>query len=416
MKLRDKVLTEIIPDIESCEAKTLPNNNVVSAYELRASPLLTDNLIGSIGVLFIRGLLNLLGINEHHIFNWRMENKFIQYVVLNYYNNGCLPLTISLSDLLNEKGSLLQIQGLLNNAFFLKATLSERTGFTKTFDRTKEFPVIMKMLEKCEAPQYEKWVLQKKLNIKNEFRVHTFNGEIIPALSFLVAGVDMSYNEVNCFVDKILHALPKSILQGSLIAWDIALTTDDCFLIIEANFTGFHPDFKRGYQTSGYFQDQIYGPIICAWFNTYIKMRYNVWINRVEDSLFKASTFYQAFMYYVNVFQDSHVKAFLKKNQHQELYVFLYMCTSDSMSIINLVAHFDKVQFANKYYVILQDAENKFVSNIFNGKPYIQFILEEELFTKDQLSLIKQLHYVRRKQIGYRHMLRQLPTEHYIMF
>jgi len=415
MKLKNAVLESIIPDIENHEYQHIKRKSKNERFELRAYHSLMNNLVGGIGVLFIRALLCELGINEHHIFRWRMENKFIQYLVLNHYNPGSMPQTISLTDQLNEITGVQGVRDLFKEGFFLKATLSERTGFTKNFDRTADFEDEIKTFDKKHSPYNEKWILQKRMNIKNEFRIHTFNGEIVFGLTFLISGDDLSFKMAEFFLENILKNIPDVILQGSLIAWDIALTDDNQYYIIESNFTGFHPVFNYGYQTSGYFQDPVYGPIICAWFNNYVKFKYKLSINSVEYSLFMGTSFYRSYMYYINVFKQEHLEALHNTSQDNWLSVVIYMGDSNNVPIINLLIHLNKVQFANKYYLILSPKDNLSVKSLFRGKPHVNFIVENELFSETQYSVIEQLKYERRKQISCFHTLRKLKHEQYII-
>jgi hypothetical protein len=60
-------------------------------------------------------------------------------------------------------------------------------------------------------------------------------------------------------VQSALDLLPDAMVGGSLLAWDVALTRDGQFVIVEVNFSGFHPVYKRGFHCSGYFHDYNWG-------------------------------------------------------------------------------------------------------------------------------------------------------------
>jgi hypothetical protein len=66
-------------------------------------------------------------------------------------------------------------------------------------------------------------------------------------------------NAPNAFVQSALDLLPDAMVGGSLLAWDVALTRDGQFVIVEVNFSGFHPVYKRGFHCSGYFHDYNWG-------------------------------------------------------------------------------------------------------------------------------------------------------------
>ena len=85
---------------------------------------------------------------------------------------------------------------------------------------------------------------------------------MIPDLTFrrYDAGSIIDEREApNAFVKSLLDRLPDALVGGSLLAWDIALRPSGEFAVIEVNFSGFHPAFKRGFHCSGYFHDQHWG-------------------------------------------------------------------------------------------------------------------------------------------------------------
>jgi hypothetical protein len=60
-------------------------------------------------------------------------------------------------------------------------------------------------------------------------------------------------------VRSLLGRLPDALVGGSLLAWDIAQEPSGDYAVIEVNFSGFHPVFKRGFHCSGYFHDRHWG-------------------------------------------------------------------------------------------------------------------------------------------------------------
>ena len=67
------------------------------------------------------------------------------------------------------------------------------------------------------------WLLQKRLNLSNEFRVHTFGREVLYGLTMPIKNKDVTLIPlIEKAVKIILDLLPESILQGTLIGWDVA--------------------------------------------------------------------------------------------------------------------------------------------------------------------------------------------------
>lgn len=261
-------LKKIISDIElsGIQRPRLESEN--QPFKLFPYDFLISELSGNYGALFVRAIMNQLNINENHIFKWRLENKYQQYQIFNHYLPGRLPHTLSFSKLLKKRDGIQKIKALFKKGYFLKSTLGDASRSTNTWDKTAEFVGISKLTSVL-ANNYESYMLQKRLPIRSEFRVHTFSKEIIPALTYLVEGPmkTSNFESVENFIKEVLQNLPDSLLMGTLIAWDIALTDDNHYYIIEGNFTGFHPEYRRGFQTTGYVDDHRYGAIICAWVN-----------------------------------------------------------------------------------------------------------------------------------------------------
>jgi len=409
-------LDKLILEIENFNLPKAEKEPANRHFELRPYQWLLRNLVGGIGTLFIRSILYEANINEHHIFRWRLENKYIQYLILNHYNPGCMPQTISLSELKNGINGIKKIKTLFEKGFFLKATLSECTGKTGTFDRTAEFEQIIHLPQsKYHGNQNEEWILQKKLNLQAEFRIHSFNDDIIYGLTFKVIGL-LTLDNYNAerFVKKILDNLPVTISQGSLIAWDIGLTQDDQYYVIESNFTGFHPKFNYGFQTSGYFQDAPYGPISCAWLNMYIKNKYGFSITKVDSSL-GGIHFFSAFTFYLSLFKSEHFKALENKTENCPLFAIMYINENSNPLLISLIEYLQRAKYAERYYIITTQLFFEEIIHVFNGYKNITFFQETKLFTKEQYRLITQLSYERRKQISCQLTLRILNKDNCVI-
>ena len=113
----------------------------------------------------------------------------------------------------------------------------------------------------------EQWLVQQRIPSEKEYRVHSIEDHVIPDLTFHRFGsgnIPGERDAPNAFVERLLRQLPDAIVGGSLLAWDIALTPDGELIVIEVNFSGYHPVFGEGFQCSGYYQDVEWGASIIA--------------------------------------------------------------------------------------------------------------------------------------------------------
>jgi len=395
---------EVISDIESSYYKEVEVFSPHRPFELKSSQFLISDLSGNLGALIIRALLYHLNIDEHRVLNLRLENKFRQYQVLDHYSPGCMPETLSFTSVWFNNNRIQSDDAIFKKGFFLKATLGDSSFSNNNWDKTGELDRILKMPNLINGP-FEIYMFQKKLDIKSEFRVHSFNKEIIPGMTYLMQGQKLTvHKSLEKFLNEVLQQLPDEILQGTLIGWDVALTNDDRFFIIEANFTGFHPEYRSGFQTTGIVDNHQFGPIICAWINTYFRNRFGVFADSVEEELFVNHPFYQQFVFYTSIFKDEYIDLLKEKLP----YAIMYLGDNSNMLVINLIRHFLLVNFATKYYVLVKDECFVSINKIFSTNGLVLIIKERSLFNNSQLQLVKQLGYDRRKQICSYRALRRI--------
>lgn len=405
-------LKTLILDIENTPSQLITKQLIDDSFELQPHQRLLSGLAGQYGVLFVRALFDRLNINEHHVFKWRLENKYVQYLVLNHYAPGCMPETISLAELLKGKETD-EIKAFFEKDFFLKITLGHSSGKNGNFDRTAEFDNIFQSYQ-IQSPQNEKWILQKKIQLNKEFRIHSFNKDIIDGLTFMINGSYSTTDSDNafCFLKEILNSIPDNILQGTLIGWDIGLTDDYKFYVIEANFTGFHPEYHRGFQASGYFDDETFGPIYCTILNNYFKDKYGVFINSIDKNLKFNNMFYKALLYYNSVLDTAY---FNGSHQVKKEVTLIYPGDIIDLLIVRLISYFNTINFTGKYCIISKGADLKNITNLFGKGNNINILTEQELFTNEQYQLIKQLSYDRRKVASCYYALRQMREDSYII-
>jgi len=420
MKLSTNVLENIISDIENSSAQVIKRKSINETFELWRDPVLLANISGNMGVLFIRAILNRLNVNEHHVFRWRLDNKYRQYQILNHYLPGCVAKTIGISELLTENDGLKKIRELCAHGFFVKSTLGHRTGQAGSFDRTAELEDIIKLYQEKENQEREdkpeQWILQERLDLNEEFRIHTFGNDLIYGLTFIMAGQDSSKSSAaEIFAQKVLAMLPATILQGALIGWDIGITHANEYYIIEANFTGFHPEYYAGFQTSGYFGDPDYGPAMCAWLNNYFRNKYQISIETVEEDLRSSSPFFEEFLYYKSIFTDEHIEVLQNKTKGFRAFAVIYLGKDTNPFLTNLIAYFLQEDFATAYFLITSKETVQAVANQFSANELILIIDEDKLFLPEEYTLIRQLSYQERKKICCDKLLTKIEEKYYFI-
>lgn len=397
--MKDSGLKALILDINNSGLNTVKGRLVNSTFELSPYSFLTKDLSGWIGAFIIRAILCELRVDEHHVFKWRPENKYIQYLILSHYSPGCMPKTLSLTDLLNKNDGVQNIRKLIKSGYFIKATLGFGSGRTQNFDRTAEFEQILSDHQSKHSFQNEKWIIQKRLNLDKEFRIHTFGKDILYGLTSRIGGIVglKDYDQPQEFVESILAKLPSSFLEGTLIGWDIGLTKKGKYYVIEANFTGFHPEYHAGFQTTGHVDDPPFGPIVCAWLHAYFRNKYKVSITSFDDILLKKFPYIEEFSYYISILKSEHIQEVFKtKGRLNSIYVYLDEKTD--YNIIKLVTYMQLANFADNFYIISNSALHEDAKKSFAGGN-VTHTLEHYLFTEDEYKHVQQLDYESKKQL-----------------
>lgn len=398
MKKKRGDLQELLLDIENSGLNTVNRSPVNRTFELFSHPFLVSDLSGWIGTFTIRAILYELHIDEHRIFKWRPENKFIQYLIFKHYSHGCMPITLGLTSVLKDEDWVAGIRKLIKSGHFIKATLGFGSGRRKNFDRTAEFEQILKQHQE-EPFLHEKWVIQRKLKLNKEFRVHTFGKDILYGLTFKISGPDSpdDFDGPQEFIRLILQKLPSSFLEGDLIGWDIGLTRRGKYYVIEANFTGFHPEYRAGFQTTGYVDEMPFGPIICAWINSYFRNKYAVSIFSVDNDLLVKFPFLEELLYYISIFKDEHIEA-LNKAKGGVAAAYIYLGEKTEFLLLKLISYLHIAKFANVYYIITSRKLQAEAKNLFKGDN-ITHLAEEELLPEDLYGEIEQLSEEGKKEI-----------------
>jgi len=410
-----KDFQKVIADIEGSEELEFIRPLESYLVELIPYEFLVTDLSGNYGALFVRFILFYLGIDENQVLRWRLENKFRQYQILNFYSPDCMPNTFGLFELLKQEKGVEKIRELFSKGYFLKAALGDASYVSKNWDRTNEFDDILSQQTSSNEP-FEAYIVQKKLQLRREFRVHTFCKEVIPLLTYRIPNTQYfnDHNDAEEFVFSVLGRLPNQITEGTLIAWDIGLTTYGQYFIIEANFTGFHPEYRRGFQTTGYVDNHQYGAVICAWLNNYFCKKYGLFVETIDAELIANYPFYKALLYYNSIFLKNDYITEIFKRQNASLSVIVYLGDVSNVLTLNLLNHFLSVDLADKYYVIVNPLGFDTIKTLFN-RPHIKVINETELFTIQQYEAVIYIGYDRKKQISSYHLARRIKNENYLI-
>jgi len=250
-------------EIGSCR---LPRRRspLASRLDLRLSEglCLRDGLAGSTRALLVRQLLRALGFDEHRHLQWRMEHKLVQALVLRSFVPESIPVTCGLSALPGRHDSRELRQFLachFPSGYVIKAALGDSSGEISNGNGSDLASIGLESAgprQPCSLLD-EKCVVQERVPITTEYRVHSLEEEVIEDLTFRRyndGSIPGEREAPNAFVKSLLRRLPDALVGGSLLAWDIALQPSDSFVIIEVNFSGFHR-----FHCSGYFHDQHWG-------------------------------------------------------------------------------------------------------------------------------------------------------------
>ena len=233
---------------------------------------LRNGIWGGLGVIFIRHLYRALGFDEHRMFEWRLEHKLVQALVLDAFAPGSVPVTRGLAALQQAAASpdlRAAIAAEFASGYYLKPALGDSSGDCDTPDQTARILAAQEnaVLQHASDLTAEAFLVQQRIPIQTEFRVHTLEDRVIEDLTFHRYGkgdIPGERDAPNAFVQSVLDRLPDGIVAGAICGWDIARTPESKLLVIEVNFSGFHPVHNRGFQCSGWFHDEQWGALSSA--------------------------------------------------------------------------------------------------------------------------------------------------------
>ncbi|HVV47082.1 MAG TPA: hypothetical protein VHC72_17845, partial [Bryobacteraceae bacterium] len=213
-----------------------------SALNLKLSEALdlAEGLGGTTRALPVRQLLRALDFDERRCLPWRLEHKLMQALILRSWAPESIPVTCGLRSLARglDRAAL---PGVLKSrfpaGFVLKAALGDSSGESFARGVTNGIPESM-LLSEPRGILDEEYVVQERIPIAVEYRVHSLEEDIIEDLTFRryepgsIAG---ERKGPNGFVKSVLDRLPDALVGGSLLAWDIGLDASGSFTVIEVN-------------------------------------------------------------------------------------------------------------------------------------------------------------------------------------
>src|SRR5271157_256424 len=162
-----------------------------SRLDLRLSEglYLREGLAGSTRALLVRQLLRALGFDEHRHLQWRMEHKLIQALVLRSFVPESIPVTFGLNALAGRhdfRGLRQFLASHFSSGYVIKAALGDSSGEIPNGNGAELASIGLESagpLQPCSLLD-EKHVVQERVPITTEYRVHTLEEDVIEDLTF----------------------------------------------------------------------------------------------------------------------------------------------------------------------------------------------------------------------------------------
>jgi len=267
-KRYNSAISSIAAQIEGTK-HSLPEFDPRSSLSVRRAAERAEDVYVDSAAYLVHQLYNALGFDPHRVFRWRLEHKLVQALVFRRYVGAAYPRTAGLYDIafsmadwsLEEALSVIFPEG-----YFFKEALGDSSGAGG--DPLLKLPeACLKRLDRGLKDTEltltdERFIMQERLSIIREYRVHTVEGHIVPDLIFDRYGrfeIRAGMERVGSFMSRTLAMLPTGLLKHTICGWDIAELPGGQFRIVEVNFCGFHPEYRKGFQCSGFFNAGVPG-------------------------------------------------------------------------------------------------------------------------------------------------------------
>ena len=227
------------------------------------------------GALLVRQLFHALRFDEKRVTRWRLEHKLVQALVLQHYCPGVVPVTRglwrSLAGCTRER-ALHEFDAILRDAVIVKPAVGEASGEMHQSDQRRralrQLDAIQHQVPCPDALADETFVVQERLRIRDEYRVHSFEDRVIPALTYpRYSHTRLTRREARtpaAFVQTVLDRLPPGLVRETMYGWDVVIDDGGTWRVLEANPAGYHEVYKPGFHCSGFFQVPRTGPSALA--------------------------------------------------------------------------------------------------------------------------------------------------------
>jgi hypothetical protein len=293
-------IADVTPCVAALSASTVPRHAALDRpliLDVADTAALQDGIPppGNPCAVAVRHLLRAIGSDETRLTPWRLEHKLVQALVLEHCCPGVVPPTRGLARELGDLPRVEQrrrIEALEGDGLLLKASVGESSSDRKrrlAIDALlRELDDDAAALERPRSLSDERFVIQERIAIEREYRVHSLEDRAIPDLAFCRHAPfdtpDAERRAVSDFVQSILDRLPDALVSGLLYGWDIARDRSEQWYVIETNPSGYHPVFRPGFHCSGFLQDGEWGPTAIAWLLRFVQERYGVHVRVMIDA------------------------------------------------------------------------------------------------------------------------------------
>lgn len=217
---------------------------------------------------FIASVFSAQGFSACRLPRLGMDHKLLQSRALKPYWGHRIPRTDGLSQYLSQWGPSGLKQALAQSfpdGYVIKPTVGAGTGDRGNFDCSSKLERVARRLgTNLRQPADEKWIVQERLAIHLEMRIHTFERTVLASLSFPRWGDEKAKNDEHYQLldsfEVLIDQLPELFITGTAWGWDVARLEDGRLAVIEGNPTGTFFRAMEGFNCSGYFSSSKNGP------------------------------------------------------------------------------------------------------------------------------------------------------------
>jgi hypothetical protein len=211
----------------------------------------------------VRQVLEALGFDEDRLFEYRFDHKLAHYLVARELAVLPMPRSSGLAAFARSAGNAGDLAKALEREFpsgyVIKPCLGAGSGDEQAFDvATTVLASSPEVSDNNTESDLDPYIVQERIPIVREYRVHTVEDQVVEDLilpRYESAPVETEIaNRLATFTRECLASMPHALVYDAVCGWDIA-DTGHGLIVIEINYTGRHPQWSRGFQTSGFLQE-----------------------------------------------------------------------------------------------------------------------------------------------------------------